>query len=55
MIGFHNFQANPKIKAVVTKSKGQPRKRLTFVYDICKRKNICEVGDEMDNQQVGVA
>lgn len=30
------------------KSKGQPRKRLTFVYDLCKGKAICEGGDEMD-------
>lgn len=30
------------------KSKGQPRKRLSFVYDLCKGKNICEGGDEMD-------
>jgi hypothetical protein len=35
MIGFLNFQTNPKIKEVVMKSKGQPRKRLTFVYDLC--------------------
>ncbi|KAI4468651.1 dna-directed rna polymerase [Holotrichia oblita] len=42
---FHN---NPKIKEVVMKSKGQPRKRLAFVYDLCKGKNICEGGDEMD-------
>jgi hypothetical protein len=49
MIGFHIFfQTNPKIKEVVMKSKGQPRKRLTFVYDLCKGKNICEGGDEMD-------
>lgn len=33
------------------KSKGQPRKRLTFVYDLCKGKNICEGGDEMDIQK----
>ncbi|XP_034256359.1 DNA-directed RNA polymerase II subunit RPB1 [Thrips palmi] len=39
---------NPKIKEVVMKSKGQPRKRLTFVYDLCKGKAICEGGDEMD-------
>lgn len=32
----------------MTKSRGQPRKRLTFVYDLCKGKNICEGGDEMD-------
>ena len=30
------------------KSKGQPRKRMTHVYDLCKGKNICEGGDEMD-------
>jgi hypothetical protein len=46
-----NFQANPKIKEVVMKTKGQPRKRLTFVYDLCKGKNICEGGDEMDIQK----
>ena len=27
---------------------GQPRKRLTHVYDLCKGKKICEGGDEMD-------
>lgn len=42
------LQNNPKIKEVVMKSKGQPRKRLAFVYDLCKGKNICEGGDEMD-------
>jgi len=40
--------ANPKIKEIVMKSKGQPRKRLTHVYDLCKGKKICEGGDEMD-------
>ncbi|XP_071451933.1 DNA-directed RNA polymerase II subunit RPB1 [Hetaerina americana] len=45
---------NPKIKEIVMKSKGQPRKRLTFVYDLCKGKNICEGGDEMDIQKDGV-
>ncbi|KAK9505662.1 hypothetical protein O3M35_009660 [Rhynocoris fuscipes] len=39
---------HPKIKEIVMKTKGQPRKRLTFVYDLCKGKNICEGGDEMD-------
>nr|XP_033334567.1 DNA-directed RNA polymerase II subunit RPB1-like [Megalopta genalis] len=39
---------NPKIKEIVMKTKGQPRKRLTFVYDLCKSKNVCEGGDEMD-------
>ena len=30
------------------KSKGQPRKRITHIYDLCKGKKICEGGDEMD-------
>lgn len=47
------MQNNPKIKEVVMKSKGQPRKRLTFVYDLCKGKNICEGGDEMDVNKEG--
>uniref|UniRef100_H2Z9E5 DNA-directed RNA polymerase subunit n=1 Tax=Ciona savignyi TaxID=51511 RepID=H2Z9E5_CIOSA len=37
--------------------KGQPRKRLAHVYELCKGKNICEGGEEMDNtfdvQQLG--
>merc|ERR1719312_2344840 len=39
---------NPKIKEIVMKSKGQPRKRITHIYDLCKGKKICEGGDEMD-------
>ncbi|KAK2717573.1 hypothetical protein QYM36_006380 [Artemia franciscana] len=39
---------NPKIKEVILKTKGQPRKRLAAIYDLCKGKNICEGGDEMD-------
>uniref|UniRef100_A0A2K6JNH0 DNA-directed RNA polymerase subunit n=1 Tax=Rhinopithecus bieti TaxID=61621 RepID=A0A2K6JNH0_RHIBE len=41
---------NPKIKDILSKSKGQPKKRLTHVYDLCKGKNICEGGEEMDNK-----
>ncbi|GAB6021132.1 DNA-directed RNA polymerase II subunit RPB1 [Chamberlinius hualienensis] len=47
---------NPKIKEILNKSKGQPRKRLAHVYELCKGKNICEGGDEMDmasNQEGG--
>ncbi|XP_013419697.1 DNA-directed RNA polymerase II subunit RPB1-like isoform X2 [Lingula anatina] len=41
---------NPKIKEIIGRSKGQPRKRLAHVYDLCKGKNICEGGDEMDKE-----
>ena len=44
------LQNNPKIKDILVKSKGQPRKRLTHVYELCKGKNICEGGEEMDNK-----
>lgn len=44
------LQNNPKIKDILGKSKGQPRKRLMHVYDLCKGKNICEGGEEMDNK-----
>ena len=39
---------HPKIREIVLKSKGQPRRRLAAVYDLCKGKMICEGGDEMD-------
>ncbi|KAL1513638.1 hypothetical protein ABEB36_003027 [Hypothenemus hampei] len=44
---------NPKIREIVMKTKGQPRRRLAFVYDLCKGKNICEGGDEMDIKKDG--
>lgn len=54
LINISNFfvplQNNPKIKDILAKSKGQPRKRLTHVYELCKGKNICEGGEEMDNK-----
>uniref|UniRef100_H2Z9D8 DNA-directed RNA polymerase subunit n=1 Tax=Ciona savignyi TaxID=51511 RepID=H2Z9D8_CIOSA len=50
-------KGNPKIRQIMAKSKGQPRKRLAHVYELCKGKNICEGGEEMDNtfdvQQLG--
>ncbi len=39
---------NPKIKEIIIKTKGQPRKRLTYVYDLCKGKKVCEGGEDMD-------
>ena len=49
------FQNHPKIKDIVSKSKGHPRKRLAFVYDLCKAKNICEGGDEMERSEPNAA
>jgi len=45
--------AHPKVKDIMNKSKGQPRKRLAHIYDLCKAKNICEGGDEMEKKNQG--
>ena len=42
------IQNHPKIKDIINKSKGQPRKRLAHVYDLCRTKKVCEGGEEMD-------
>ena len=34
----------------MSKSHGQPMKRLQHIYDLCKGKAICEGGDEMDEK-----
>ncbi|CAK9294858.1 unnamed protein product [Gordionus sp. m RMFG-2023] len=43
---------NSKIKEIVHKTKNLPRKRLAYVYDLCKGKHMCEGGNdvEMANQ-----
>jgi len=47
------FQNHPKVQDIVLKSKGQLRKRLAHIYDLCKGKNICEGGDEIDKMEEG--
>ncbi|XP_021960480.1 DNA-directed RNA polymerase II subunit RPB1 [Folsomia candida] len=42
---------HPKMREVVAKTKGQPRRRIDFVYELCKKKSICDGGDEMDGNQ----
>lgn len=44
------FQNNPKVKDVLNKSKGFPRKRFAHIYDLCKVKKVCEGGDEMESK-----
>ncbi|XP_038050606.1 DNA-directed RNA polymerase II subunit RPB1-like isoform X1 [Patiria miniata] len=41
-------QNHPKVKEILSKSKGFPRKRLAHIYDVCRTKKICEGGEEMD-------
>ena len=33
------------LQEIVMESKGQARKRITRIYELCKRKKICEGGD----------
>lgn len=47
------LQTHPKVKEVLIKTKGQPRKRFAHMYDMCKVKHICEGGDEMEKQDEG--
>ncbi|RUS82303.1 hypothetical protein EGW08_009935 [Elysia chlorotica] len=44
-------KSHPKIKDVVSKSKGYPQKRLAHVYNLCKGRKICEGGDEMEKKK----
>lgn len=39
-----------KMKDILNKSKGQPKKRLAHVYDLCKSRKACDGGDEMDKK-----
>ena len=43
-----HLKGHPKVKEILGKSKGQPRKRMSHLYDLVKGKNICEGGDEME-------
>lgn len=36
------------MKDIIIKTKGQPRKRMQYIYDLAKNKMICEGGDELD-------
>jgi len=47
------LQNHPKVRDIVSKSKGQLRKRMAHIYDLCKGKNICEGGDEIDKMDDG--
>jgi len=38
--------SNPKMKEAIQDSRGNPRRRMALIYDLCKAKNICEGGEE---------
>ena len=47
---FCSHQTDQKVKDIVSKSKGQPRRRLQYIYDLAKAKSVCEGGDTMDKK-----
>ena len=36
------------VKTIVQKTRGQPKKRLLHVYELCKKRRVCQGGEEMD-------
>ncbi|GMR32516.1 hypothetical protein PMAYCL1PPCAC_02711 [Pristionchus mayeri] len=38
---------NGRVKEILKKTAGNPRKRLTMIYDICKSRSVCEGGNEV--------
>ena len=47
----HFFQDNPKMKEAIQRSKGNPKKRLEVVYNLCKGRTICEGGTDLDTKK----
>ena len=41
------------MKEILIRSIGQPKKRLSHVYDLCRLRRICEGGDTMDKKFAG--
>ena len=42
------IQNDPAVKTILRKTRGQPKKRLLHVYELCKKKRVCQGGEEMD-------
>ena len=47
------LQYHPKVKDIIGKTKGYPRKRLAHIYDLVKGVKVCEGGDEMEKIEQG--
>lgn len=39
------------MKEAITRTRGNPKKRLQMVYDVCKTKSICEGGADLDSKK----
>ena len=47
-------QNDDKIKDIISKSRGQPRRRLQHMYDVAKSKSVCEGGDNFEKKETSV-
>ena len=45
------FKNHSKTKEILTKTRNQPRKRFAHLYDLCKTRNICEGGEDMEKME----
>lgn len=45
---------SPKVKEIVSRTKGRPRLRLSLIQDLCKSKGICEGGENIDIPVEGI-
>ena len=43
-------QNDEKVKEVLSKTRGHPRRRLQYIYDLAKVKSLCEGGDKMEKK-----
>ncbi|ETN84908.1 hypothetical protein NECAME_06632 [Necator americanus] len=41
---------NQRVKDIIRKTQGNPRRRLALIYDMCKSKIVCDGGNEVENQ-----
>ncbi|KAE9418676.1 hypothetical protein Angca_003189, partial [Angiostrongylus cantonensis] len=41
---------NQRVKEIIRKTQGNPRRRLTLIYDMCKSKVVCDGGNEIESQ-----
>lgn len=49
-IQYFLLQTDEKVKDILSKSKGHPRHRLQYIYDLAKVKTVCEGGDSVDTK-----
>ena len=47
---YKTTQNDEKVKDILSKSKGHPRRRLQYIYDLARAKSVCEGGDSMDTK-----